>query len=85
MILSLISNTLKSLAGYLELKKISFYYDIHEKSNKKQQQLIDEIEKLRKSPSSVDQSRADLLRAMLQTERDYINDLSTYYSITREK
>ena len=74
-----------ALVKYLELKSMSFYYDINERSRKKQADIRDEIEKLRKSTSSADHDRADVLRIMLQEERDFIANTSTYYSLSGKK
>lgn len=81
-IIGLIKNALLALSNYLEFKSRAFFYDIHEKSKKRQQELIDEIEKLRNRPNSDDQHRADLLRAMLQEERNWIKNISAYYSLS---
>lgn len=80
--LIIIKTALLALVRYLELKSISFYYDINEKSKKKQAGIRDEIEKLRKSTSSADHDRADILRIMLQEERDFIANTSAYYSLS---
>ena len=81
-IIGLIKNALLALSKYLEFKSRAFFYDILEKSKKRQQELIDEIEKLRNRPNSDDQHRADLLRAMLQEERNWIKNISAYYSLS---
>lgn len=83
--IDVIKTALLALVRYLELKSVSFYYDINEKSRKKQSDIRDEIEELRKSTSSNDHDRADLLRTMLQEERDYINHLSTHYSLSGKR
>jgi len=81
-IIGLIKNALIALSKYLELKNRAFFYEINEKSRKRQEDIRNEIEKLRKSPTSADQHRADILRAVLQEERDYFNNISTYYSLS---
>ena len=42
--MSLISSVLKSLELFLQLKNNSFYYEIREKSRKRQKDIINEIE-----------------------------------------
>jgi thiamine pyrophosphate-dependent acetolactate synthase large subunit-like protein len=81
-IIGLIKSALQALTQYLELKNRAFFYDINEKSKKRQEDIRNEIEKLRKSPNSNDQYRADILRAVLQEERDYFNNISTYYTLS---
>ena len=60
--MSLISSVLKSLELFLQLKNNSFYYDIREKSRKRQTEIINEIEELRDAGDSNSSDRADLLR-----------------------
>ena len=75
---------IKALCGvlieYLKLRNKAFYYDIRVKSRQEQQEIINEIEKLRTSKLSSDHVRADLLRLDLQREREFIKHISTTYT-----
>lgn len=71
---------IKALTAYLELKSKSFYYDLIERSRTKQQQLINEIEKLRSLKSTDSSDRADLMRQYLIEEKQFIKHLSAEYS-----
>jgi len=81
-IIGLIKNALLALTVYLQLKSKAFVYDINQKSKAKQQELTDEIEKIRTSKSSNDNDRADILRDDLLKERAYLQHISTVYSLT---
>ena len=65
---------------YLYIKSQSFFYDIRKKSQKKQEALIDEIEKLRKIGDSDSSDRADILRKQLKAERDELEYISAFYN-----
>ena len=84
MILNLITNLIKIITAYFELKNKSFYYDIIEKSRKKQNELAEEIEKLRAEGTNDSNYRADTLFMQLCAEQKYAEHLSTYYSKTQE-
>lgn len=75
-----ITALIKLITVYFELKNRSFYYDILERSKKHQQQIINEIETLRKSGNSGDADAADLLRNKLIQEQKYSKHLSAVYS-----
>ena len=77
--MSLISSVLKSLELFLQLKNNSFYYEIREKSRKRQTQIINEIEELRDAGDSNSSDRADLLRDELKSEREELEHLSAFY------
>ena len=81
-IIGLLKGVLLTLTTYLELKSKTFFYDILSKSKDRQQQLIDEIEKLRAIKSNDSNDRADVLRAELISERKYIDHLSTVYTLS---
>lgn len=81
-IIGLIKNALLALTAYLELKNKAFFYDISEKSRTKQKELINEIEKLRNTKSSIDHDHADILLAVLQEERAYSKALSASYTLS---
>ena len=78
--MSLISSVLKSLELFLQLKNNSFYYEIREKSRKRQKDIINEIEKLRDVGDSNSSDRADILRDELKVEREEFEHLSAFYS-----
>jgi hypothetical protein len=80
MILSLISNLIKALCSYLELKNKSFYYDILEKSRKRQKDLVEQIEELRDRGDSQSANNADTLVLQLLDERKWIKNISNTYS-----
>ena len=80
--ISLLKAFLEAVTQYLQLRNRTFYYDIQEKSKSKQQQYANEIEQLRKSGTSGDADRADLVRNQLIEERRYAQHLSTVYAST---
>ena len=63
----------------------SFYYEIREKSRKRQTQIINEIEKLRDAGDSNSSDRADLLRDELKSEREELEHLSAFYTKAKGK
>lgn len=82
--MGIIKAVLQALTLFLRLRNHTFLYDINRKSRERQQQLVNEIEKLRKSTASADQYRADILRAQLVEEREYITNISAYYTLSGE-
>jgi hypothetical protein len=83
--ISVVKSAIEALTIFLILKNRLFFYDINQKSRDRQQALINEIEKLRKSSASGDHHRADILRAQLVEEREYITNISAYYTLTGER
>ena len=83
MILSLISSLIKALCSYFELKNKSFYYDILEKSRRRQMELVDQIEELRDKGDSQSTDVADTLVLQLLDERKWIKDISNTYSSSK--
>ena len=83
MILSLISSLIKALCSYFELKNKSFYYDILEKSRRRQRELVDQIEELRDKGDSQSADVADILVLQLLDERKWIKDISNTYSSSK--
>tara|TARA_Y100001963_G_C6761925_1_gene439942 strand:+ start:1788 stop:2057 length:270 start_codon:yes stop_codon:yes gene_type:complete len=83
--MSLISSVLKSLELFLQLKNNSFYYEIREKSRKRQKDIINEIEKLRSIGDSNSSDRADILRDELKVEREELEHLSAFYAKAKGK
>lgn len=84
-IIGLIKNALSALTSYLELKNRAFYYDIVSKSKKRQEELRNEIEELRNKGTTSSNERADILRAQLTEERQTLEHLSAYYSISGKR
>jgi hypothetical protein len=84
-IIGLIKNALSALTAFLELKNRTFYYDMIQKSRINQEQIINEIEKLRSSKTNDSNDRADILRDRLIQERAYIQHLSTFYSLSGKR
>jgi hypothetical protein len=80
-----LQSLIKSLELFLSLKNKLFYYDIREKSKKRQNEIIDEIEKLRSRGDSNSADRADLLRLELSREKSELEHLSTFYSKASER
>jgi hypothetical protein len=83
--MSILASLIKSLELFLSLKNKLFYYDIREKSKKRQNEIIDEIEKLRSRGDSNSADRADLLRLELSREKSELEHLSTFYSKASER
>jgi hypothetical protein len=84
-LIGLIKNALSALTAFLELKNRAFYYDMIQKSRNTQEQIINEIEKLRSSKTNDSNDRADILRDRLIQERAYIQHLSTFYSLSGKR
>jgi len=80
MLITLITNLIKAMLAYLELKNKSFYYDIIEKSKNRQQQLSKEIEKLRSEGTNDSNDIADAILLQLCAEQKYCKHLSATYS-----
>jgi hypothetical protein len=80
-----LQSLIKSLELFLSLKNKLFYYDIREKSKKRQNEIIEEIEKLRSRGDSNSADRADLLRLELYREKSEFEHLSTFYSKASER
>jgi hypothetical protein len=66
----------KALTAYLELKSKSFHYDIITRSQVKQTDIINEIEKLRTVNTTASADRADFLRKQLIAEKQFIEHIS---------
>jgi hypothetical protein len=84
-LIGLIKNALSALTSYLELKNRAFYYDMIQKSRNTQDQIINEIEKLRSLKTNDSNDRADILRDKLIQERSYLQHLSTFYSLSGKR
>ena len=82
---SLIKSLIKSLELFLNLKNKRFYYDLYREQRYREDEILQEIEKLRDSGLSNDSDRADLLRKRLTTEREQFEHISAFYSKTQEK
>ena len=81
---AIIKSILKSLELFLNIKNNKFYYDLHKEHQKTEDEIINEIEKLRQTGTNHDADRADLLRQRLTDEREQFKHLSTFYSKTKE-
>lgn len=78
--MNILISVLKSLQLFLELKNKLFYYEIIQSSNKRQRELIEEIEKLRARGDSNSSDRADILRMQLRNEKEQLEHLSAFYA-----
>ena len=83
--LALIKSLIKSLELFLNLKNKRFYYDLYREQRNREDETLQEIEKLRDSGGSNDADRADLLRKRLTAEREQFEHLSAFYSKTQEE
>ncbi len=83
--LALIKSLIRSLELSLNLKNKRFYYDLYREQRNREDEILQEIEKLRDSGSSNDADRADLLRKRLTTEREQFEHISAFYSKTQEE
>ena len=83
--MSILASLIKSLELFLSHKNKLFYYDIREKSKKRQNEIMEEIEKLRSRGDSNSADRADLLRSELSREKSELEHLSTFYSKASER
>ena len=83
--LGLIKSLIRSLELFLNLKNKRFYYDLYREQTNREDEILQEIEKLRDSGSSNDADRADLLRKRLATEREQFEHISAFYSKTEEE
>ena len=83
--LALIKSLIKSLELFLNLKNKRFYYDLYREQRNREDEILQEIEKLRDSGGSNDADRADLLRKRLGTEREQFEHISAFYSKTQEE
>ncbi len=80
MFLSILSDLLKAICAYFQLKNTSFYYDILEKSREKQESFEKEIERLRDKGDPKSSDLADLLLLRLLEERKWMENISNSYS-----
>jgi len=76
----LVKSLLDAITQYLALRKESIYYDVLQKSRKKQKELKNEIEKLRNAGTNTSADNADVLRNELIEEQKFFKHLSTVYS-----
>lgn len=87
-IMQILTLLLKALAEFLELKNKAYYRDTYRDSEKRQQELINEIEKNRDIGTNTATQRADLVQSLLIKERDFIKSIehiSTKYTQTEGK
>ena len=83
--LVIITSLIKSLELFLSLKNKLFYYDIIQKSKDRQNEIIQEIEKLRSRGDSNSADRADFLRIQLAREKSELESLSAFYTKATEE
>jgi len=74
--LSIVTQLLRALAAYWELKAQRYEHDVREMSRNRIENLEDELEKLRNSGDLGDSIVADRLRDRLITEKTYFKHLS---------
>jgi hypothetical protein len=77
--MSLVKSILKSIELYLALRNKLAFFEITEKHNKKKNELIEEIEKLRAIGDNESSDRADFLRGQLRTENNQFKHISTVF------
>ena len=84
-IFSLLSNTLRALAAYYELRLKSFEHDRREMSRSRIEALEDESIRLRNSGDPADAITADRVLARLITEKEHFEYISSTRSSTRKR
>ena len=77
--MSLIKTLAQSLKLYLALRNKLAFFEITEKHNKRKNELIEEIEKLRAVGDNESNDRADFLRGQLRTENNQFKHISTVF------
>lgn len=77
--MSLIKTLAQSLKLYLALRNKLAFFEITEKHNKKKNELIEEIEKLRAIGDNDSNDRADFLRGQLRAENDQFKHISAVF------
>ena len=77
--MSLVKSVLKSIELYLALRNKLSFFEITEKHNKKKNELIEEIEKLRAVGDNESSDRADFLRGQLRTENNQFKHISAVF------
>ena len=77
--MSLVKSILKSIELYLALRNKLAFFEITEKHNKKKNELIEEIEKLRAVGDNESSDHADFLRGQLRTENNQFKHISAVF------
>ena len=77
--MSLIKTLARSLKLYLALRNKLAFFEITEKHNKRKNELIEEIEKLRAVGDNESNDRADFLRGQLRTENKQFKHISAIF------
>lgn len=77
--MSLLKSLLKSIELYLALRNKLAFFEITEKHNKKKNELIEEIERLRAIGDNDSNDRADFLRGQLATENNQFKHISAVF------
>tara|TARA_B100000497_G_C7668737_1_gene403375 strand:+ start:1561 stop:1830 length:270 start_codon:yes stop_codon:yes gene_type:complete len=76
---SLIKSVLKSVELYLKLRNKLAFSEITREYNKRKNELVEEIEKLRSIGDNESNDRADFLRGQLLTENKQFKYISTVF------
>jgi hypothetical protein len=74
----IIKNLLLALTAYFNLKAKTFCIDLQEKSHKKQDELVKEIQKLTANPNPTNLALVAVVQLQLQQERQRLADTSAY-------
>lgn len=74
----IIKDLLLALTAYFNLKAKTCCIDLHERSYDKQNEIINEINKLSNHPDPADVDRIAVLQLQLQQERQRLADVSAY-------
>lgn len=77
--MSLIKTLAQSLKLYLALRNKLAFFEITEKHNKKKNELIEEIERLRAIGDNDSNDRADFLRGQLAAENNDFKHISAVF------
>lgn len=74
----IIKNLFLALTAYLNLKAKTFCIDLHEKSYAKQDEIVKQIETLKRNPNPDNIAKLGVLQLQLQQERKRLADISTH-------
>jgi hypothetical protein len=74
-LLGIVTNLLRALAAYWELRVKCYNHDLREQSRARLEALIDELERLRNSGDAASALSADRVRQRIIAERSYAEHL----------
>lgn len=77
-LIEIIKNLLLALTSYFNLKAKTFCTDLHEKSYAKQDEIVKQIEVLKRNPNPDNIAKLSVLQLQLQQERKRLADISAY-------